>query len=112
MALTGHGLFTKPPKGPCLVCGEDCKSFPDVEPHDRYPFLPGGRSMAEPDYVIAPHRIRDKDGTVVYGAGTQVPMADAVKYGLVPKPAKAKKASKRARKGPAEDRARKKGEDR
>lgn len=71
--------------------------------------------MADQDHVIAPHRIVDHElERVVYSTGDKVPMGDAVKYGLIDKaPAKkAAKASKRARKGPAEDRARKKGEDR
>ena len=79
--------------------------------------------MAGEDYVIAPHKIVDPViERVVYGTGDRVPMADAIKYGLVdhatvavggenpPKALKAKRGQ-RARK-PGEDRAHKPKEDR
>lgn len=104
--------------GPCAVCGGDCQRFPDVAHLSTYPFLPGGRDpMADKDYVIAPHRIVDHElGRVMYGTGHRVPMADAVKYGLVDEPvekAPAKKAARpKGKRKPAEDRARKPAEDR
>jgi hypothetical protein len=71
------------------------------------------------DYVVAPHAISDPElGRKPYGAGDKVPWADAVKYGLVtekdrlPDPDAPPAKGKRAKKGPAEDRARKKAEDR
>lgn len=70
------------------------------------------------DFVYAPHAIADPDlERNVYGAGDRVPMADAIKYGLVaapePQPAEPPaKGRRRARKGPDEDRARKPNEDR
>lgn len=72
--------------------------------------------MATKRYIIAPHRIVDHDlGRVVYGTGDRVPIEDAVKYGLVEatvdpdvKPEPRPKGKRR----PAEDRARKPGEDR
>lgn len=55
------------------------------------------------DWVTTPAAIVDADrNRIVYVAGSRVPMADAVKYGLV---------DKRAKK-PAEDRAKKPAEDR
>jgi hypothetical protein len=65
------------------------------------------------DYVVTPHAISDKAlGRKVYGAGDRVPMADAIKYGLVDAPtepapdetAKSKRG-RRAKHGPDEDRA-------
>lgn len=41
--------------------------------------------MGNRNWIPAPHRIVDADlGRVVYGTGDQVPLADAVKYGLIP----------------------------
>lgn len=90
--------------------------------------------MAKSDYVIAPHRIVDPVlERVMYGTGERVPLADAVKYGLIDEPvqpatdtpvpgrAKGKREEPAARtepkrpKGkrrPAEDRARHLSEDR
>lgn len=71
--------------------------------------------MADQEYVIAPHRIVDHDlGRVMYGTGDRVPMADAVKYGIVDAPKKAakKQARPKGKRKPAEDRARKPSEDR
>lgn len=73
------------------------------------------------DYVIAPHAVADPElERKVYGAGDRVPMEDAIKYGLVTRPAKkaaakkaaAKSTDERAVRGPAEDRAKKPSEDR
>jgi len=111
----------------CPICGGTCTSFLAVhDHHDSYPFLPPGTGvdrMAGEDYVIAPHKIVDPVlERVVYGTGDRVPMADAIRYGLVdhataavagensPKAPKAKRGQ-RARK-PAEDRAHKPVEDR
>lgn len=78
---------------PCQVCGSTgCKPFPDIDHADSYPFLPGGTDpmatqIAGRDFVYATERVMDRDlGRVVYGAGDPVPMADAIKYGLVPTP--------------------------
>lgn len=76
--------------------------------------------MADEEYVITPERIVDHDlERVVYSPGARVPMADAIKYGLVDKPkAKATKAKAepvkrpKGKRKPAEDRARKPSEDR
>lgn len=73
--------------------------------------------MAGKDYVIAPHRVVDtKLERVMYGTGERVPMADAIKYGLVDEPvqkAPTKKAARpKGKRKPAEDRARKRSEDR
>lgn len=77
--------------------------------------------IAGRDFVYAPHAIADPDlERNVYGAGDPVPWADAVKYGIVtekdrlpdPDAVKAPAKGKRAKKGPAEDRARKPAEDR
>lgn len=112
----------------CFICGGDCKGFPDIQHLASYPFLEGGIDpMADQEFVIAPQAIEDPElERIVYGAGDRVPMDDAVKYGLVEAPAKAKRAprpssppppnpsgakTKRARK-PAEDRARKPAENR
>lgn len=65
--------------------------------------------MAQEPYVIAPHRIDDPElERAVYGVGDKVPMADAIKYGLVDPPAE----SKRAKRGPKADRAKKPGDNR
>lgn len=56
------------------------------------------------DWVTTTEAIVDTDrNRIVYPAGSRVPMDDAVKYGLV---------EKRAKRGPAEDRAQKSAEDR
>lgn len=72
--------------------------------------------MADDNYVITDHRIDDPElERAVYGVGDRVPMADAIKYGLVdpPKKTPAKKAAPaRAKPGPKADRAKKPGEDR
>lgn len=93
----------------CPVCLGDCIGFPDRPHRHNYPFLPGGVDpMADQDYVIAPHRIDDPElERAVYGAGDRVPIADAIKYGLIDPPKK-----QRAKKGPAKDRAKKPAEDR
>lgn len=104
----------------CMVCGGDCAAFPDLEHLSTYPFLPGGRDpMADIEYVITPERIVDTEmERVVYSPGARVPMADAIKYGLIdPKAKPAETPAKPARKGvrkrkPSEDRARKPTEDR
>jgi hypothetical protein len=113
--MTGH--LSAPAQG-CPVCG-GCQLTLPPHPID-YPFLPGGFDpMAGQDFVIAPHRIVDEElCRVVYGEGDFVPMADAVKYGLV----KASKAAKKPaveepkrgarRRTPAEDRAHRPAEDR
>lgn len=63
--------------------------------------------MAEEGFVVTPNRIVDHDlGRVVYGANDRVPLSDAIKYGLIPKPRK-----QRARK-PKNNRAHKLKEDR
>lgn len=97
------------------MCGlESCTTHPDTDHLKTYPFLTGGRDplagqLAGRDFVFAPHAIYDRTAGVercVYGVGDPVPMADAVRYGLVagpdpdppdPEPRK----GKRARKGPA-----------
>lgn len=82
--------------------------------------MPGKEGI---DFVIAPKAISDPElERKVYGAGDRVPMADAVKYGLVAGPkkepaqpaprGKRKAGASRARKGPEQDRARKPAEDR
>ena len=70
------------------MCGRtDCHS-PDFEQFNRadYPFLPGGGDpMGTRNWIIAPHRVVDEAlGRVMYGTGQRVPIADAVKYGLIP----------------------------
>lgn len=96
--------------GPCSVCGgENCAPSPDLIHPESYPFLPGGRPVAEGtegvDWVTTPHALVDSErNRIVYVAGSRVPMDDAVKFGLV---AKKPKTEKRAKKGPAEDRAKK-----
>lgn len=43
--------------------------------------------LAGIDFVYAPHAITDRAlGRVVFGAGDPVPMADAIRYGLVDAP--------------------------
>lgn len=71
----------------CPVCGGgNCKAFPDIQHLASYPFIPGGIDpMADKQWITAPHRIVDHTlGRVMYGTGDQVPIADAVKYGLLP----------------------------
>lgn len=49
--------------------------------------------LAGVDFVYAPHAITDRAlGRVVFGAGDPVPMADAVRYGLVDAPQPAEPA--------------------
>jgi hypothetical protein len=111
----------------CDLCErEDCFTHPPIDLLEDYPFLPGGRPLVEGeegiDYVIAPHRVDDPDlRRAVYGVGDRVPMADAIKYGLVTGPEKPappaaprgkRKGSDRAKHGPEHDRARKPQEDR
>jgi hypothetical protein len=96
----------------CVVCGRtDCRT-PATEHLASYPFIPGGGDpMAGKNFVIAPHRIVDHElERVMYGTGDRVPIADAVKYGLVPAadaPAvdvQPEQPRKRGRKAPAETR--------
>lgn len=62
------------------------------------------------DYVLAPYAIEDSElERIVYGAGDRVPMADAIKYGLVTETKSKPRTSKKA---PAANRARKKSGDR
>lgn len=70
--------------GVCEVCGtQECRPPPVLHRAD-YPFLPGGGDpMGNRNWIPAPHRIVD-GGRVVYGTGDQVPLHDAVKYGLIP----------------------------
>lgn len=94
--------------GPCLICGgTSCTSMPEVLHAESYPFLPGGRPVAQGvegvDYVTTPEAIIDTDrNRIVFTAGSRVPIDDAVKYGLVTKPTRAKV-------GPEENRAKKAG---
>lgn len=94
----------------CPVCLGDCIGFPDRPHPHNYPLLPGGIDpLADEGYVIATRRIDDPElERVVYGVGDRVPMADAIKYGLVAKP----KKTARAKKGPEHDRAKRPAEDR
>lgn len=101
----------------CPVCqGGSCIGFPDTPHNINYPFIGGGVDpMAQEPYIIAPHRIDDPElERAVYGVGDRVPIADAIKYGLIDPPAddKPKKPSKRATQGPKQDRARKPSENR
>lgn len=105
----------------CDICTGDCIGFPDTPHRHDYPFLRAGTDpMAEDEYVVAPHRIDDPDlERAVYGVGDRVPIADAVRYGLIDKPSKpppakkpARKATRRAKRGPEDDRAKKPGDDR
>lgn len=68
------------------------------------------------DFVIAPHAIPDPVlERHVYGAGDRVPMADAIKYGLVAAPAatEPEKPKRGARRKRADNRSRENlGEDR
>lgn len=78
--------------------------------------------LAGRDFIYAPHAIYDRTPGVercVYGAGDIVPMADAIRYGLVPGPVprppapapKGRRGGARSRK-PSEDRAKHLSEDR
>jgi len=120
-AQAGH-LFAPTAEG-CPVCGDQDCHVPYPEHVQDYPFLPGGVDpMAGKDFVIAPHKVYDHEREVIaYGTGDRVPIEEARRLGLVDdKPAKAKPAdqpaakrgARRARTGPAEDRARKPAEDR
>lgn len=107
----GLSLLEEGREGPCPVCGGDCAPSPDLIHPESYPFLPGGRPVAEGtegvDWVTAPLGgiIDTERNRIVYVAGSRVPMDDAIKYGLVDPPkARAKK--------PAEDRAKKPAENR
>lgn len=41
--------------------------------------------MGNRNWITAPHRIVDHErGRVMYGTGDRVPIADAVRYGLLP----------------------------
>lgn len=100
--LTGAGTQA------CPVCADkECKGF-RIPPHPKtYPFLHGGYELVDGeegvDYVIAPHAIEDTElGKNVYGAQDRVPMADAIKYGLV-----VKTAPRKSKKAPAASRVRK-----
>lgn len=95
----------------CPICGFDCSGHPDTNHKKSYPFLTGGRDplagqLAGVDFVYAPRAIYDRTPGVercVYGAGDPVPMADAIRYGLVaapeerpePQPAKRKRGRPR-----------------
>lgn len=51
------------------------------------------------DYVLAPYAIEDTElERIVYGVGDKVPMADAIKYGLVADQRAQKPKANRARK--------------
>jgi hypothetical protein len=81
MPHTGQDL---PPS--CPVCGAGDCSTP-YEWTEDYPFAPGGTPMKQ-THVIAPHRLVDEvNERVAYGIGDRVPIADAVKYGLIDAPA-------------------------
>lgn len=103
----------------CALCESECFTHPPIDLIDSYPFLPGGRPLVPGDehidYVIAPHRVDDPELGPVYGVGDRVPMADAIKYGLVAKPKKKipppPPKGKRSKK-PSHDRARKPSENR
>lgn len=59
--------------------------------------------MDDQEFVEAPHAIEDTElERIVYGPGDKVPMADAIKYGLVEKTSPRKSKAE-----PAEDRAKK-----
>lgn len=102
--------------GACPVCGgTTCNGGPPTNHLSTYPFLPGGREPVPGtdgrEFVIAPHAVHDPAlERNVYGAGDRVPMADAIRYGLVdgPEPAEPegpKRGGRRAKRRPAEDRA-------
>lgn len=111
----------------CFLCEkEDCFTHPPIDLTEDYPFLPGGRPLVPGeegiDYVVATSRVDDPElQRGVYAVGDRVPMADAVKYGLVDGPKKPaakaaprgkRKGTTRAKKGPEHDRARKPSADR
>lgn len=70
--------------------------------------------MAGKRWIIAPHRIVDDDlGRVMFGTGERVPIADAIRYGLIEaEPDPEPQPRPKGKKAPAEDRARKPAEDR
>jgi hypothetical protein len=79
--------------------------------------------LAGIDFVYAKSAIYDRSPGVercIYGAGDPVPMADAIRLGLVEAPADppadpapmGRRSGSRSRKGPANDRAKKPEEDR
>lgn len=74
--------------------------------------MPDGREGI--DWVYADRRIDDPGlERAVYGVGDRVPMADAIRYGLVAEPAQPEPPKRpKGKRGPAEDRARRPGEDR
>lgn len=114
----------------CPICGHGCIGHPSHPLPAKYPFVPGGvdpmaNMIAGRDFVYAPHAIADPAlERVVYGAGDPVPMADAIRFGLVaapepaPQPAPVKgrrarrKASDRAIHGPVDTGAHTPSEDR
>lgn len=105
--------------GRCVVCGsETCTHAPPVDYLDTYPFMPGGRprvpGIAGRDFVYAPHAVYDEAlGRCVYGAQDPVPMADAVRYGLVPGPEpEPEQAPVKGKRRPRRDRAHRPAEDR
>lgn len=79
--------------------------------------MPDGREGI--DWVYADRRIDDPElERAVYGVGDRVPMADAIRYGVVdapeePAPGQRPKGQRpKGKRKPAEDRARKPSEDR
>ena len=76
----------------CPVCGMRCTGHPSHAWPKKYPSLPGGvdplaNQLAGIDFVYAPHAVTDPDlERVVFGAGDPVPMADAIRFGLVDAP--------------------------
>lgn len=101
--------------GACPVCGGACTGHPPTDHLSTYPFLLGGREPVPGtegvDYVIAKTAIADPDlERHVYGAGDRVPIADAIKYGLVaaaptPEAEEQPTRGRRSKHGPDEDRA-------
>lgn len=74
--------------------------------------MPDGREGI--DWVYADRRIDDPElERAVYGVGDRVPMADAIRYGLVDAPKEPAPGQRpKGKRKPAEDRARKPSEDR
>lgn len=71
----------------CPVCGGDCTAFPDLEVHDRYPFL------SEEHKAEMNRKAREREAKT-------------------PPAREPRRRGRRAKHGPAEDRARKPSEDR
>lgn len=77
--------------------------------------MPGQRGI---DWIYAPHRVDDPDlERAVYGVGDVVPMADAIRYGLVDDPQAVQEepeapARPKGKRRPPEDRARRLEEER